>query len=76
MEEKLMFSTVFFKIYDRKIRSGEIAFKDMGMPKNDFTLLCTTPDYVPEADVIRHICISMKLDEEETALFKSFIEEA
>ncbi|MDY6038772.1 MAG: hypothetical protein SPI74_07330 [Eubacterium sp.] len=67
------FSAVFFKIYDRKISSGEIVFKELGMPHNDFTMLCTTDGHIPPAEVIERLCVTMKLDEDEQKLFRSFI---
>ncbi len=66
------FAAVFFRIYDRQIASGEITFKSLGMDKNDFTMLCTVRGFVPDAEVIERLCETMKLDEEEKALFRSY----
>ena len=67
------FASVFFDIYDRKINSGEIAFKNMKMPMNDFNQLCIVKGYEPAPEVIETLCVTMKLNEEEQALFRSFI---
>ncbi|MGI6177269.1 MAG: hypothetical protein ACOYJO_02295 [Eubacterium sp.] len=66
------FGAVFFRIYDRKIASGEITFKSLGMDKNDFTMLCTVRGFVPADEVIEHLCETMKLSSEERELFMSY----
>lgn len=39
------FKQLFFRIYDRKIASGEITFSRSGIKKDDFTRLCTRKFY-------------------------------
>lgn len=69
------FAREFFRIYDRKVSCGEIVFKNLGMPHNDFTMLCTTEGHVPPAEVIETLCVTMKLSEDEKAIFRGFIVE-
>lgn len=59
------FKQFFFRIYDRKIASGEITFSRTGIKKDDFTRLCTEPDYVFDRETIDLIAVTMKLTEEE-----------
>ncbi len=59
------FKQVFFRIYDRKIASGEITFSRSGISKIDFTRLCTEPDFIPEPEAILAMCRGMGLTEEE-----------
>ena len=68
------FSTVFFSIYDKKMLSGEISFKHLGMDKNDFTAMCTTPDHVPPAETIEKLVVTMKLTPEEEIVFREAYE--
>ena len=42
----MTFKQLFFRIYDRKIMSGEITFSQSGIRKDDFTRLCTEEDFV------------------------------
>ena len=69
------FASIFFPVYDRKIAAGEIRFKEIGLPVNDFTMMCTTRGHQPEDAVIRHLCESMKLNEKEREQFLSFLKE-
>ncbi|MDO4834120.1 MAG: hypothetical protein Q4A40_03670 [Bacillota bacterium] len=66
------FAQKFFKIYDRKILSGEISFSRSGISRNDFTGLCTDPDFVMERDALLIVCEKMELTEEETAELLKF----
>ena len=66
------FAAVFFKVYDRKISSGEITFRQTRIPHNDFTMMCTTAGYVPSDEVIELMCETMKLDEDEAELFRTY----
>ena len=68
--ENLTFKTFFFRLYDRKIAEGSIAFSQIGMSKNDFTKLCTEPDFVPDIETIERVCLAMRLTEEEEALLR------
>ena len=65
----------FFKIYDRKIMSGEITFSQTGISKADFSRLCTDRDFVFEYDKLIAICEKMKLTDEESELLLSYTEE-
>ncbi len=69
---KQTFAGIFFRIYDRKIGLGEITFKETRLSKDDFTKLCTEADFVPSGDVIEMLCETMKLDDEEAAMFRTF----
>lgn len=75
VRENRTFSQLFFSIYDRKISAGEISFRELGMPKSDFTRLCTRPSYVPDGELIEKLCRTMKLTEEEQKAFRRFIRE-
>ena len=59
------FKQIFFRIYDRKIASGEITFSKSGIKKYDFTRLCTEEGFALDEETIRHIAVTMKLTEEE-----------
>ena len=65
--ENMTFKILFFRYYDRKIADGTITFSRLGMSKSDFTKLCTESDFVPEAETVERICLTMKLTEEEKA---------
>lgn len=59
------FKQIFFRIYDRKIASGEITFSKSGIKKDDFTRLCTEEGFVLSREAINLIAVNMKLTEEE-----------
>ncbi len=59
------FKQMFFRIYDRKIASGEITFSKTGINKEDFTRLCTEDGYVFDVQTIEKLVVTMKLTEEE-----------
>ncbi len=59
------FKTIFFRLYDRKIASGEIVFSQIGLSKDDFTALCSDPDFKLSKEKIQELCIKMKLNEDE-----------
>lgn len=63
--DKPSFAAVFFRLYDRKIASGEITFSQTGIKKNDFTKICVEPGYVFDAETIDRICRTMHLTQEE-----------
>lgn len=66
------FKQIFFRIYDRKIASGEITFSKTGINKNDFTRLCTEEGYTFDAETIQKLAVTMRLtEEEETALLEA-----
>lgn len=62
------FKQAFFKIYDRKIASGEITFSQTGISKESFTKLCTEPDFVLDQETLMRLTQTMKLTEEEEKL--------
>ena len=59
------FKQVFFRIYDRKIASGEITFSRSGISKNDFTRLCTEDGFIPPKEALMKMCEGMLLSEDE-----------
>lgn len=66
------FKQIFFRIYDRKIASGEITFSKTGINKNDFTRLCTEEGYTFDVETIQKLAVTMRLtEEEETALLEA-----
>ncbi len=66
---ELTFKKLFFRLYDRKISSGEVSFSQLGIGKSDFTRLCTEDNFVFDDDTIARISCAMKLtDEENTQL--------
>ena len=64
----MSFSIEFFKIYDRKIKSGEITFRESGIQFNDFMQLCTVPDFVMPEENLEIVCERMKMTPEEKEL--------
>jgi len=62
------FATLFFRIYDRKIASGEITFGRLGMDKNHFTNMCTDKSFVPPIEAVEKLCVTMKLTGDETKM--------
>lgn len=59
------FRAVFFRIYDRKIASGEITFSSIKMSKDAFICLSTAQDPELSRDDIINLCINMELSKEE-----------
>lgn len=66
------FAMAFFRIYDRKIASGEITFSQTGMKKEDFTRICTDKTFVPPRSELERLCDAMKLTDEETSQLMQF----
>lgn len=64
---ELTFKKLFFRLYDRKISSGEVSFSQLGIGKSDFTRLCTEDNFVFDDDSIARISCAMKLTDEENA---------
>ena len=60
------FAIAFFRIYDRKIASGEITFRQTGMSKENFTRICTDKTFVPPRAELERLCGAMKLTDEES----------
>lgn len=73
MEET--FAMVFFRLYDRKIASGEITFSQAGIKKDDFSRLCIDKTFVPPRSEIVRICTGMKLTKEESDRLLAFAKE-
>ena len=61
----MSFSIEFFKIYDKKINSGEVSYRESGIQINDFNQLCILPDYVMPEENLEVVCEKMKLSDEE-----------
>lgn len=61
----MTFKQLFFRIYDRKIASGEITFSRSGISKADFTRLCTEDGFVLEREALKLIGEKMSLEAEE-----------
>ena len=61
----MSFAQEFFKIYDRKIGSGEITFSQTGINKSDFTRLCTDSTFVFDRETLNRIAVTMKLTDDE-----------
>ncbi|MCI8647058.1 MAG: hypothetical protein HFE76_09815 [Firmicutes bacterium] len=74
-QAKPSFAMIFFRIYDRKIASGELTFAQTGMKKEDFTMICTDKSFVPPAGEIRRLCEAMKLTGAEREQMLSFAAE-
>lgn len=66
MEKKKTFAQEFFRLYDRKIASGEITFSQTGISKEDFNKLCIVEGFIPDREKLIVICERMKLSSEET----------
>ncbi len=65
---ELPFSAVFFRLYDKKIASGEITFSSLGMSKAEFTAMCMNSGYVPEIETVLELCSKMMLQRSEAEL--------
>ena len=64
----MAFSIEFLKIYDRKINSGEITFRESGITMNDFTQMCIVDGFVMPEDNLKVVCEKMNLSKEEIEL--------
>ncbi|MGI6722209.1 MAG: hypothetical protein ACOX4I_06635 [Anaerovoracaceae bacterium] len=62
-----LFSRVFFRLYDRKIAAGEIVYRQLQLDNNDFTLMCTRPEHVPDMETVERLVVTMKCTDEEAA---------
>ncbi len=62
---EITFARELLRIYDRKLMGGEITFGRSGITKEDFTNLCTHPDYIIPKDRLLVICDKMNLSPEE-----------
>lgn len=68
------FAAAFFRIYDKKIASGQITFAQTGIKKHDFTKLCTDSSFVLPENEIKSLCETMKLNEDERESLLEWIE--
>ena len=59
------FKQCFFRIYDKKIGSGEITFSRTGITKAQFTALCTEPSFVFDAETLAKLKETMNLTDEQ-----------
>ena len=59
------FKQCFFRIYDKKIASGEITFSKTGISKAAFTALCTEPDFVFDQEALDKLKTTMNLTDEQ-----------
>lgn len=66
----MTFKQIFFRIYDRKIASGEITFSQTGIRKDDFTRLCTEEGFTLDKETLDRIGQTMQLTEEEKSLLQ------
>lgn len=61
------FKREFFRIYDRKMASGQLTFSHLGISKEDFTRMCIDEEFCFSEEQVAGLCKSMKLTEEEAA---------
>lgn len=59
------FKQCFFRIYDKKIASGEITFSKTGISKAAFTALCTETDFVFDRETLDKLKETMNLTDEQ-----------
>ena len=70
--EEIRFKSVFFRLYDKKIASGEVTFSQLNLSKTDFIRVCTEDNFVLERETILKISSAMNLtDEEERELLEA-----
>lgn len=68
----MTFKQLFFRLYDRKITTGEMSFGQTGIRKDQFTKLCTEDDFVFSKEQLTDICQKMGAGEsEKEALFEA-----
>ena len=66
------FKQCFFRIYDKKIASGEVSFSRTGITKDQFTALCTETDFVFDRELLDKLKVTMNLtDEQHDALVRA-----
>ena len=59
------FKQCFFRIYDKKIASGEVSFSRTGITKDQFTALCTEPDFVFDSETLNKLKETLHLTDEQ-----------
>ena len=72
----MTFAQLFFRYYDRAIGNGTCSFSQTGIRKNDFTRLCTEPDFVLDRDSVLRAADAMRLMDEEIEELLKLVEEA
>ncbi|QIB69527.1 hypothetical protein Ami103574_09375 [Aminipila butyrica] len=70
------FKREFFRIYDKKIASGQLTFSQLGISKADFTSLCTEEEFSFSEEKLAGLCRGMKLDQEEEARLRNSVKKA
>ena len=70
----MTFKQAFFRIYDRKVASGEITFNKTGIKKSEFTRLCVEDGYVFDKETIEMIGFTMFLTDEEKKLLQDALD--
>lgn len=73
-ERKETFAGNFFRIYDRKIASGELTFSRSGVKADHFTRLCTDGSFVFPKEQILLFCEKAHLTAEEAESLLKFAE--
>ena len=58
------FKMLFFRYYDNAIATGVTTFSKMGVGKNDFTRMCSEPDFVLDDESIRRAAAAMQLSDD------------
>ena len=66
----LKFAAALMRIYDRKIRSGEITFFSSGITKMDFTNMCVNGDYVIPDERLEIVFEKMQLSIDEIEMLR------
>ena len=66
-DNNITFRALFFRLYDRQIANGVCTFSQLGIPKSDFTTLCTNPEFRVRREVLLNAIEKMKLSEEEAS---------
>lgn len=76
INNNVTFRTLFFRLYDRQIASGACTFGQLGIPKSDFTTMCTNKEFRMKREIIVNAINKMKLsDSEASELIKKYDEE-
>ena len=70
----LSFAAAFMRIYDKKIMSGEITFKELKMDTSHFNNICIVPGFVLPKEETERLCDKMKVSDEERELLMSYYE--
>lgn len=71
----MTFRQEFFRLYDRAISNGICSFMQTGIKKDDFTKLCTDPDFILDDDSIERACVAMKAGDEKKELLLALARE-